>query len=272
MIAGGTRGDWEKGKDKWEDARELLRLFNVYPDSSGAGNGAGSGSGSGDGAGVKKQGALYTTRKGDASKGEYENAVYTDFRGVNGDKRMYLLNEDRLPYFTGLDGSYLNGIIDPVTGRVYKYSELDASDHLLGNKMRPIDFKNAVIVANNSARNIDDVYNTENGVAKYLNFTDYANNYGKYNSNENMVGNRAVQEYLNDEYHTITDAALFNPTNSYNTEAEGDRIYGIYDFTKGRYGTSEFGFRAPYYIVVDKNGDLRLQGNFLTYPSVVGSN
>lgn len=197
---------------------------------------------------LKNSDGSWRTWTGDGKLGE-RGALYTSF--TPDDDRPYLINQDRLALF-GLDPSYLNSIV--YQNRIYKPSEI-ANNVELAQKM------NDVAARNNSATSSAQAYSELNEV---INFTDYPeSNYLDYNSTDHYIRNKALRDYL--ESNGITNAALFNATNAYNTN--GATVYGIYDYSHN--GTSDYGFRTPRYIIID-NGQLRLtqdgQNNWETLP------
>lgn len=186
--------------------------------------------------GTSNSNGTWETWVGDGTHGE-KGALYTSFNP--GDDRPYLINRERLPLF-GLDDSYLDSII--YKNRIYKPSEI-------GNNAVLSQIMNEVAAINNSATSSAEAYS---GLGSVINFTDYPDsNYLDYNSTNHFVRNKSLRDYL--ESNNITNAAIFNATNAYNTN--GATVYGIYNYSQN--GTGNYGFRTPRYIIID-NGQLRL--------------
>ena len=243
----GTPGYTWGGNDE-----DFLRNFGItYGTSSGSGSADDSADDSSDDSdsvsshynedgsirtGTSNSNGTWETWVGDGTHGE-KGALYTSFNP--GDDRPYLINRERLPLF-GLDDSYLDSII--YKNRIYKPSEI-------GNNAVLSQIMNEVAAINNSATSSAEAYS---GLGSVINFTDYPDsNYLDYNSTNHFVRNKSLRDYL--ESNNITNAAIFNATNAYNTN--GATVYGIYNYSQN--GTGNYGFRTPRYIIID-NGQLRL--------------
>lgn len=229
-----------------EEARELLAYFNIvgpggskstaqsvptnYIDENGQ---------------VKKNTqndkGQWGTYRGNGENGTIKDALYTTY---NAGELPYLINADRLGLFEGLDNSYLNSVL--YGGRFYRPDEVSQNVQLQK-------IMEDVARINNNATNAADLYNQLKGIINYTDYGDSVGNYLNYDSSQHYISNKAIREYLaNTPY-----AAVFDATPAYGTD-EG-KIYGIYDF--GKNGENPYGFRSPYYLVTDKDGNLRLNTN-----------
>lgn len=235
-----------------EQSKELLAYFNVGTES-GSRQSAPSGS-SGSVVGqrpVTASGDIDTTARtdtgafrtwtGNADNGEISGKLYTNSTEGNG--RPYLLNKDRLGKY-GLGDDYLNGVV--YNGRIFRPNEV-------GEDVALNDIMQNVTTINNSALNPAELYDNLNRI---INYTDYnPANYTYYNPEEHYWNNSAIRAELGDTgRYGIADA-----TNAYDG-LNGGHIYEIYDF--GQNGNEQWGFRSPFYLITDENGNLKsVNGN-----------
>ena len=228
-----------------EASRELLAYFNIVgPD--GQVNGSTSNSSYVDENGQIKKNAQnskgqWGTYRGNGENGTTKDALYTTY---DAGELPYLINADRLGLFEGLDDSYLNSVL--YGGRFYRPDEISQN-------VRLQQIMDNVARINNNATNASKLYNDLKGIINYTDYGDSVGNYLNYDSSQHYISNKAIREYLaNTPY-----AAVFDATPAYGVN--GERIYGIYDF--GKNGENPYGFRNPYYLVVDDKGNLRLNSN-----------
>lgn len=227
-----------------EASRELLAYFNIVgPDEQV--NGSSNSSYVDENGQIKKNAqnskGQWGTYRGNGENGTTKDVLYTTY---DAGELPYLINADRLGLFEGLDDSYLNSVL--YGGRFYRPDEISQN-------VRLQQIMDDVARINNNATNASKLYNDLKGIINYTDYGDSIGNYLNYDSSQHYISNKAIREYLaNTPY-----AAVFDATPAYGVN--GERIYGIYDF--GKNGENPYGFRNPYYLVVDADGNLRLNSN-----------
>ena len=192
---------------------------------------------------------------GDDGKVDYDkrasNGAYITQRGKDGglyvnskegDSKPYLLGSpERLARY-GLTPDYMDAVV--YQGRIYKPSEVTPDTNLdLYNTMQ------SVITTNNSTKNPEELAQK---LSSIIDYTDYdVSKYGYYNPEEFFWDNYAIRSALGQKgnYGVFDLSPAYEGNNS---------IYGFYDYNTP--GNEQWGFRAPFYLIVDENGNLRLNG------------
>ena len=229
-----------------EASKELLEYFNIVgPDESKSTSQSVPTSYIDENGQVKKNTqndkGQWGTYRGNGENGTTKDALYTTY---DTGELPYLINADRLGLFEGLDDSYLNSVI--YGGRIYRPNEISQNVQLQR-------IMEDVARINNNATNAANLYNQLKNVINYTDYGDSIGNYLNYDSSQHYISNKAIRDYLaNTPY-----AAVFDATPAYSVD--GEKIYGVYDF--GRNGENSYGFRSPYYLVVNKDGNLHLTVN-----------
>ena len=230
-----------------EASKELLEYFNIFgPGSTKKSNGSTSTADKyHDENGQVINNATTDSGKwgvyiGNGENGTVKGATYTTFNRGN---IPYLITKDRLANFD-LDDSYLNAIIDS-NGRIFRQNEI-------GQDVRIQNLVDDIIRINNSALNATDLYNALKERINYTDTADTIGNYLTYDANQHYISNQYLRKFLADR--GISNAAMFDATKAYDLDGDEVNIYGIYDFSHN--GTNPYGFRAPYYLIVGKDGNI----------------
>lgn len=227
-----------------EASRELLAYFNIVGPDGSKSEAQSTGYIGDDGKVIKNSQndkGQWGTYRGNGENGTVKDGLYTTY---DAGELPYLINADRFGLFEGLDDSYLNSVI--YGGRIYRPNEISQNVQLQR-------IMEDVARINNNATNAANLYNQLKNVINYTDYGDSIGNYLNYDSSQHYISNKAIRDYLaNTPY-----AAVFDATPAYSVD--GEKIYGVYDF--GRNGENPYGFRSPYYLVVDKDGNLHLTAN-----------
>ena len=183
---------------------------------------------------MRKSNGAYVTERG-KDGGLYVNSH-------EGDIKPYLLSSpERLARY-GLTPDYIDAVV--YKGRIYKPSEVTPDTNLdLYNTMQ------SVITTNNSTKNPEELAQK---LSSIIDYTDYdVSKYGYYNPEEFFWDNYAIRSALGQKgnYGVFDLSPAYEGNNS---------IYGFYDYNTP--GNEQWGFRAPFYLIVDENGNLRLNG------------
>lgn len=188
----------------------------------------------------------YTKRK--------SNGAYITYQGKDGslmanskegDVRPYLLGSPERLLKYGLSPDYLDSVL--YKGRIYKPSEITPDTNIdLYNIMQ------GVITTNNSIHNPTEL---SQRLSELIDYTDYdVSKYGYYNPEQHFWNNQAIRKELGIK----GNYGVFDVTSAYDVP-EGSSIFGFYDYNTP--GTQQWGFRAPFYLIVGADGKLHLDNN-----------
>lgn len=160
-----------------------------------------------------------------------------------GDIKPYLFSSKERLMRYGLSDDYLNSVL--YKGRIYKPSEITPETNIdLYNRMQ------AVITKNNGARNPEELHQT---LSELIDYTDYdPTAYTYYNPEQHFWNDSAIRNALG----RTGNYGIFNASPAY---SGAQSVYGVYDFNTP--GTNEWGFRAPFYLIIDDEGNIRLNAN-----------
>lgn len=183
-----------------------------------------------------------------------ENGAFRTFKDKNGNLHAISKEGDVKPYLFsskerlmryGLSDDYLNSVL--YKGRIYKPSEITPETNIdLYNRMQ------GVITKNNGARNPEELHQA---LSELIDYTDYdPTAYTYYNPEQHFWNDAGIRTALG----RTGNYGIFNASPAY---SGAKSIYGVYDFNTP--GTNEWGFRAPFYLIIDDDGNIRLnaEGN-----------
>ena len=241
------------------DDRNFLENFYVTfgfdnPKKSGASGSTGDGNDDGDGTKVddRIEGIIYDDQGNIDPNQREDNGAFRIFRDKDGNLHAISNEGDNKPYLFsskerlmryGLSDDYLNSVL--YKGRIYKPSEITPETNIdLYNRMQQ------VITKNNSAINPEQLHAD---LSKLIDYTDYDPTAYTYYNPEQHFWNDSV---LRTQLGKTGNYGIFDASPAY---SGNNRIYGVYDF--GTPGTNQWGFRAPFYLIVDDSGNIRLNSD-----------